>query len=132
MRRTQGECEPVADYLTCMIALFDRLSPLWSEREKLDYASKYVTEMQVAIRRDEVLDLDMLEILATRAECSYDAVRRYQRPSTPDKSLFPDLAYRAPKRTGKSSREKDTLAVIGVSEKSNARQNRKNSRSTAE
>ena len=33
LRRTQGNDEPVADYLTCMQALFGRLSPPWDLTE---------------------------------------------------------------------------------------------------
>lgn len=40
LRRTQGEGEAVADYLTCMQALFDRLSPPWSLAEQLNYAHR--------------------------------------------------------------------------------------------
>jgi len=37
LRQTQGEHESVADYLTYMQALFDRLSPPWSLAEQLNY-----------------------------------------------------------------------------------------------
>jgi hypothetical protein len=40
MRRTQGERESVVDYFTCMNALFDRLSPPWSEEMRVGYAHR--------------------------------------------------------------------------------------------
>lgn len=33
-RRTQGEYESVADYLTCMLSLFDRVSPRFTESDE--------------------------------------------------------------------------------------------------
>ena len=39
-RRTQGEREPAADYLMCMMALFNRLEPRMTEAEELSYADR--------------------------------------------------------------------------------------------
>jgi len=38
MRKTQGEHESVADFLTCLRAMFDRLSPPWTESEQVSSA----------------------------------------------------------------------------------------------
>ena len=39
-KRTQGPRESVADYLTCMLAMYDRLEPPLSESEEISYAHK--------------------------------------------------------------------------------------------
>lgn len=115
MRRTQGEYEPVADYLTCLTALFDRLSPPWEEPEKVSSAFRnMLPRLQVAVRRDEVDDLETLKYLATRAETSHAATQRYCAPPAPDKSLFPDLAYRSPRNSSRPNKS-ETLAALSAS-----------------
>lgn len=95
LRRTQGEQESVADYLTCMQALFDRLSPPWSIEEQLNYAHRnMLPKLQVAVRRYEFRDFASLELLVSRIEASHDAATRYRAPPAPERSLFPELAYR--------------------------------------
>jgi len=104
LRRTQGEHESVADYLTCMQALFDRLSPPWSMTEQLNYAHRnMLPRLQIAVRRDEFRDFASLELLASRIEVSQDAATRYRAPPAPERSLFPELAYRSPRKTARSS-----------------------------
>ncbi|EFN88524.1 hypothetical protein EAI_13201, partial [Harpegnathos saltator] len=64
MRRTQGEHEPVADYLTCILGLFGRLDPPWGEVEQLNYAYRnMLPRLQVAVHRDDFEDFDALERL---------------------------------------------------------------------
>lgn len=127
VRRTQGEHESVADYLTCMRALFDRLSPPWSNTEQLDYAHRnMLPRLQIAVRRDDVRDLEALEILATRAESSYEAAHRYRPPPTPEKSLFPDLAYKAPKTPARTSRDRGAIAAMNTPGETTKRQNLSN------
>ncbi|XP_011881426.1 PREDICTED: uncharacterized protein LOC105569517 [Vollenhovia emeryi] len=94
MRRTQGESEPVADYFTCMNTLFSRLSPPWSEEEKVGYALRHMLpRLQDRVSRESASDLDTLELLAVRAESRYNAALSYRPPPPPEKSLFPDLAF---------------------------------------
>jgi len=82
LRRTQGEHESVADYLMCMQALFDRLSPPWSMAEQLNYAHRnMLPRLQIAVRRDEFRDFASLELLASRIEVSQNtavALRRFR------------------------------------------------------
>lgn len=112
MRRTQGEHEPIADYITCLTALFDRLSPLWQEMEKVSNAFRnMLPKLQIAVRRDEVDDLETLEYLATRAETSHAAIQRYRAPPTSDKSIFPDLAYRSLRNSNKPGKQ-ETMAAL--------------------
>ncbi|XP_077270206.1 uncharacterized protein LOC143901656 [Temnothorax americanus] len=118
MRRTQGEHETATDYLTCLNTLFDRLSPPWSEEEKVGYAHRHLRpRLQTQIPRDSVHDMDALERWAARAEASSRAAQNYRAPPTPERSFFPDLAYRAPKGANRSSGgdQRDSVAALGVS-----------------
>ncbi|EFN60198.1 hypothetical protein EAG_06206, partial [Camponotus floridanus] len=71
MRRTQGEHEPIADFITCIRALFDRLSPPWSLDEQLNYAHRnMLPRLQISVPRRNVYDFASLEDAATRIERS--------------------------------------------------------------
>ncbi|CAL1671885.1 unnamed protein product [Lasius platythorax] len=119
MRRTQGKNEPVADYLTCLNALFDRVSPPWSEAEKVSVACRnLIPRLQIAVRRDEIEDVEALEYFATRAESSHTAAHRYRAPPTPEKSLFPDLAYRTPRNSSKHGKYNESVAALNTSDAS--------------
>ena len=109
LRRVQGEQEPVAEYLSCMQSFFERLSPPWTVEEQLNYAHRNMQpHLQMALRRDEFRDFVTFETLAIRVEASYESRSRFCNYTPPEKSLFPDLAYRPPK---KSSRVTDTLTA---------------------
>lgn len=72
MKHTQEELESVADYLTCLRVMFDRLSPPWSEAEQVSYAFRnMLPRLQIAVYRNEVEDLEALEYVATRVEISH-------------------------------------------------------------
>ncbi|KMQ94799.1 hypothetical protein RF55_5032 [Lasius niger] len=119
MRRTQEENEPVADYLTCMNALFDRVSPPWSEAEKVSVACRnLIPRLQIAVRRDEVEDIEALEYFATHAESNHIAAHRYRAPPTPEKSLFPDLAYRTSRSSQKHGKYNESVAALNTSDAS--------------
>ncbi|KYN02587.1 Gag-Pol polyprotein [Cyphomyrmex costatus] len=99
LRRILGEFESVADYLTCMQALFDQLSPpygpAWNIQEQLNYAHRnMLPRLQIAIQRDEFYDLTSLERKASLALLD---ILCYRAPPLPDRSLLPNLAYRPPK-----------------------------------
>lgn len=56
-RRTQNEHEPVAEYLTCLQALFDRMSPPWPLAEQLTCAYRnLLPRLQISINRDDFFD----------------------------------------------------------------------------
>jgi len=89
MRRTQGEQEAVADYLTCLNALFDRLSPPWSEEEKVGYAHRnMLPRLQTMVQRDVINNLETLELLAIHAEGCCRAAQSYQAPLHPSGRYF--------------------------------------------
>jgi len=58
--------------------------------------------LQIVIRRQEFADFSTLEYLATRVERSYIAKKNYRLPLPLKQSIFPDLAYCAPKEKTKN------------------------------
>ena len=111
-RRTQGEREPVADYLTCMIALFDRLEPRMTEAEELSYAHRnLLPRLQLAIPRGGAVNLTHLKQLAVSAEKTYRVAKAYKPPPTPERSLLPSLAYREP-RGRNMDRRRENIAFM--------------------
>jgi len=114
-RRTQGEHEAAVDFLTCLRALFSRMSPPWSVTEQLNLAHRnMLPRLQIAIRRTEFADFPTLEYLATRVERSFLAEKNYRPPLPPEQSIFPDLAYRAPKGKAKLPA---TVATVAATKK---------------
>ncbi|KYM97851.1 Gag-Pol polyprotein [Cyphomyrmex costatus] len=106
-----------------MQALFDRLCPPWSLPEQLNYAHRnMLPRLQVVIRRDEIYDFASLERMALRVELSHDAATRYRAPPAPEKSLFPDLAYRPPKKNPRTP----VVAAAGFSASGNTNNRRGN------
>lgn len=97
-RRTQGEDEPVADYLTCMRGLFARTRPPWGEYEKIDCAyQNLLPYLQLSINAYEVYTLDELETVAVQRERVKTTVKLFRPPPTPENSIYADLAYRNPR-----------------------------------
>ena len=85
-------------YLTCMIALFDRLEPRMTEAEELSYAHRnLLPRLQLVIPRGGAVNLTYLEQLAVSAEKTYRVAKAYKPPPTPERSLLPNLAYRKPR-----------------------------------
>ncbi|XP_024885795.1 uncharacterized protein LOC112463568 [Temnothorax curvispinosus] len=117
MRQTQGKQESVTDFLTCLNTLYDRLSPPWREKEKVGYAHRYMLpRLQTLIPRDAVDNMDALEQWAARAEASCRAAQNYRAPPLPERSFFPDLAYRTPKGANRQGdgQNRDAVAALGV------------------
>lgn len=112
IRRTQGENEPVADYIACAMTLFARLSPPWPIEKQLDYAyGNMLPRYQVLLNRGDFADFRALEILAGDAEARYVSVGRYRPPPPPERSLLPSAAYQPPAR---GVRPRGTAAAFGV------------------
>lgn len=128
MRRTQSEHEPVAEYITCMLTLFDRLSPPWPLYEQLNHVyHNMLPRLQISVKRDDFYDFESLERLAIRVERSYEVAKRYQAPPALERSLFSDLAYRPP-RKGRAS---ENLTAVAMPENKNWADKTKKSNSTA-
>lgn len=100
-RRTQGNGEPVLDYLTCMQALMNRLVPRWSEAQQVDIALRnMIPRMQLGLERGEYDSMEELEVAAQRRERYLRISKEYKAPPTPELSILPDLAYREAARKG--------------------------------
>lgn len=112
-RRTQGENEKVADYLTNMWSMLDRIVPPLTEAEEVSYAHRnLLPRLQLTIRRSEVYSRCHLEDLAIAAEKTYRVARSYRPPPTPERSLLPDLAYKENRtRNPTKKREFVNLAI---------------------
>jgi len=71
--------------LTCLRALFSRMSPPWPIAEQLNLAHRnMLPRLQIAIRRTEFADFPTLEYLATRVERSFLAEKNYRPPLPPE------------------------------------------------
>lgn len=92
--RTQGNDEPVTDFLTCMRNLFVRAVPPISEDEQLNIVHRnMLPRLQVAILRTEIRSLEGLEVLASRVERSFRAAMDFHAPPAPERSMLPEFAY---------------------------------------
>ncbi|KYN21759.1 hypothetical protein ALC57_05860 [Trachymyrmex cornetzi] len=95
----QGDYEPVADYITCMQALCDRLEPPWSLEERLNYTHRnMLPQLKMIIQRGQFHDFETLERLAISLEVIQDSATRCRAPTAPERALFPELAYHPPKK----------------------------------
>ena len=84
--------------MTCMRAIFDRLIPRLPPSEEVSYAHRnLLPRLHLNIRRADVVDFVHLELLEMVAEKNYTVARNYRPPPPPERSLFPELAYREPK-----------------------------------
>ncbi|XP_020286671.1 uncharacterized protein LOC109856136 [Pseudomyrmex gracilis] len=118
-RRTQGKHEPVAYYLNCMEALFERLNPQWPLAEQLIYAyHNMLPRLKILIHRDDFYNWEYLKLLAVGAES-------YRPPPLPEQSLIPELAYRPPRK----NRNSESLAAAGIEK--NKKKEGKNKTSSA-
>lgn len=96
-KRTQGENEPVADYLTCVLTMFDKLSPHLSQSDEISFAYRnLLPRLQLAITRSSIHTIAQLEETAVAAEKSIRVAKSFRPPPRPERSLLPDLAYRDP------------------------------------
>ena len=112
LRRTQGEHETAADYLTSLRTLLAKVSPPWPLPEQLNFAYRnMLPRLQIAISRRDFTCFRSLELQATRIERNFAAEKNYRPPLLPEQSLFPDLAYHPPK--GKA-RTQGTVAAVNV------------------
>ncbi|XP_024947127.1 uncharacterized protein LOC112495318, partial [Cephus cinctus] len=110
-RRTQGKNEPIADYLTCIRAMFRRLDPPWTDQEQVAYAHRnLLPRYQVAISPRDATDMRTLTSIAKCVERTFSLSRQYREPPSPDQSLLPALAY----RDGKVKRDHTQSAMAAL------------------
>lgn len=55
-------------------------------------------QLQISVLRRNIYDFASLEDAATRVERSYEALTQYRASPLPEQSIFPDLAYRPPRK----------------------------------
>lgn len=102
-RRTQGESEPVTEYITCLRALLERVRPPWPLAEQLDQVHRnMLPRLRRGVRRHEFRDFGELEEAALRFERDDNAEKNYRSPLPPEQSMFPELAYRGPRTKHKN------------------------------
>lgn len=111
--RTQGDGEPVADYLTCIHTLMNRLIPPWDIAQQLGFAYRNMQpRLRLAVPLSEVHSFAELELLAVRCEEIYLSAKSFRAPPPPERSMDSDLAF----HPLKSSKPRATAQVALVSE----------------
>ena len=105
------ERESVSDYLTCMRAMFDKLTPPLTESEEISYTHRnLLPRLHLAIHRADARSFVQLEYMAMNAEKGYRVAKAYRPPPNPDRSLLPELAYYEPRSRG-SDRRRETVTM---------------------
>ncbi|XP_036145809.1 uncharacterized protein LOC118646618 [Monomorium pharaonis] len=130
MRRTQGEQESAADYLTRLRTLLAKMTPPWSLQEQLNFAYRnLLPRLRLVVQRHDFTCFRSMEELVTRMERNYAAEKCYRPPLPPEQSLFPELAYHAPKGKAKSP---GTVAAISTTNSGASRGRTRAPRASAE
>lgn len=93
-RRTQGEREAVADYLTCIRTLMDRVHPPMRTSEIIDRAIRnMLPKLQVWIDHDSIEAWNQLELTAIRRERALKVATTYRPPPPADTTIMPESGY---------------------------------------
>lgn len=94
-RRTQGEGEPVINYVTCVRAILDRLRPRMTPTAELDLIFRNLhPDLGRVLRRSTIQSLNVLIEQAKIAEGSMMLHRSYRPPPSPKESVMPECAFR--------------------------------------
>lgn len=110
--RTQGENEKVSTYLVKMWTLLDRVDPPYSEAEEISCALRnMLPRLQTSIHRSEIHTREDLDDVAIAVEKRFRVAKHFRPPPTPERSLFPDLAYRE-SRTRAIPKKKENLHIV--------------------
>lgn len=70
--------------------------------------------LQISVTRRTIYDFASLEDAATRVERSYETLTRYRTSPPPEQSIFPDLAYRPPRKSAKGPTAIAAAGIAGV------------------
>lgn len=96
--RSQGEDEPVRDYIICLLTILSKFETEWDESKQIDLIyNNMLPKLQSMIRRENIDTIDSLIEHARYAEELWTAERNYVPPPPPEKSLLPECAYKARK-----------------------------------
>ncbi|XP_024942641.1 uncharacterized protein LOC112494619 [Cephus cinctus] len=111
-RRTQGERESALEYLGCMNGLFSRLSPPWTDGERVRYAHRnMLPTYRLVIPLHDRLTMRDLERTAARQEQILRSVGTRRPPPGPEASLCPGFACRDSPAPRRFSRRTNLRAV---------------------
>ena len=92
--RTQGDGEPVRDYITCLVAIMRKMSPPLALSQQLDYLHRNLKPpLQAMIRRAEFRTVEELLDLALESEQTLENSRLFRPPPLPASALLPEMAY---------------------------------------
>lgn len=113
LTRTQGEYEPVADYLTCLHALISRVKPPWSEFKALDCMYHNMQpRLRLVIRLHEIGNFAQLQRSAVQAEEVYLSAQSFYPPPLPERSFNSELAYHPPKSSRSRLRPQASATAV--------------------
>lgn len=94
-RRTQGEREPVVDYLTYIKGMFNRMAPPLGPAREIELALRnMLPRLQTRIDKADIFTFQQLEAVAVQKEKSLIIARSYKPPPNVEDSLLPAMAYR--------------------------------------
>ena len=94
-RRTQGRDEPARNYITCLIAMLNRLNPPPSMEFQLDLLHRNLRpEVRMIVRKKDCRTIEDFLEQATEAELAVEGLKTYHSPPPPEKSPWPEVAYR--------------------------------------
>ena len=111
-QRSQHPKERVADYLTAMKCLLDRVDPVWSEAKQLEIAVRNMVPW-LQLRLPTVTTWTQQEWLSVRLERTYLNTKNFKKPPKLEESMFPNLAY---KETTSKNPYRKTMANLTVEE----------------
>lgn len=95
LARTQGESEPVRDYITNLQSYLRRIQPQPTIEQQIELMLRnMLPALQKIIRRDDIRDIRTLKQRAAEAE-QLNEVSKYFKPPPPvEKSVLQELAYK--------------------------------------
>ena len=99
--RTQGSTEPAYEYIYKLLTILSRLEEPWSEDRQVQLLYDNLRpDVRKNVPLHKVTNVDSLITLAEEAEFQADDERSFREPPPPEKCLFVDTAYSAPKPMG--------------------------------
>ena len=113
--RTQGEGEPVRDYITCFVAIMRKMSPPLALSQQLDYLHRNLKpQLEAMIRRAEFRTVEELLDLALESEQTLENSRLFRPPPLPASALLPEIAYNPEEGQSRRSRPPKDGKVSGA------------------
>lgn len=113
--RTQGDGEPVRDYITCLVAIMRKMTPPLELSQQLDYLHRNLRPpLQAMIRRAEFKTVEGLLDLALESEQTLENSRLFRPPPLPASALLPEMAYNPEESSSRKSRVPKDGKVSGA------------------